>query len=459
MLEFLSQSLRGIKPVAKELQEEEVAQKKACKALTDSLYNNFNIFFDTLQLNGAVASIDLVDLLRALCANTTVHYVTVQEDFWDDKKYNANEMTILLQVIASLPKLETLRIHFNNGTTHPTPPTIPLSGKNVANILMQTTTLLKELHWYNLELQVGDYYEDMEPLSQALESMTCLKVISLQQLALQHADEDHDPGSALDHIVNALSNLVALEEINISTRDKYPWDEDSLGDLFHAESTLRTCRFANLELENSQVSAMGEALQSNTALRHLELIHCGIDRGEWRSIAGIFQDNHHLQYLDLSQNEQLDDEGCFAIGFCMEVNTGLTVLKMVNTAACDVTSKGVCHLFRMLEKNKTLQCFEISFTGKDDAGYKAAADALQRNQTLQKLYVENHATAVSTQGIVTLAHVLESGKNQILTQITLVFDGVDDNGVVALATAAQKNTTLKHFAGNRAEYLLAATKE
>jgi hypothetical protein len=96
-------------------------------------------------------------------------------------------------------------------------------------------------------------------------------------------------------------------------------------------------------------------------------------------------------------------------------------------------------------------CLEVSFNGSDSSGYKAVADALSRNDSLKKLYLENFATAVSTIGVVAIGKTLES-KNSALEQIAIIFDGADNDGVIALAQAMQASQTLKHFTLNKAEY-------
>ena len=206
-----------------------------------------------------------------------------------------------------------------------------------------------------------------------------------------------------------------------------------------------------MNLNSSQVASIAEALQTNTSLLYLQLSDCGIDMEGWRAVASILPENKTLLHLDLSQCNTLDDDGCFIIGSCMEGNTALKTLQLHNDESSQVTSRGISSLARMLETNETLETLEISFNARDDHGYKAIAEALVRNKTLKKLYVENHGTTVSTGGVVFIGRVLES-ENNTLEQLAMMFDGADNDGVLALAQAMDKTRTLKHFTFNRAEY-------
>ena len=152
---------------------------KASLALFDKLYNNYNVFFDKLELGDEVVGCDYILLLRALCHNTTVRHVTIGSNFLGNLNTD-DEIRIVLEVIASMPKLETLRIHYF--------PEMPLHARSVANILKRTK-YLKELHFFDLELAGDDY--DLEPLGEALENLATLKNVSFYRLGLEEREDDH----------------------------------------------------------------------------------------------------------------------------------------------------------------------------------------------------------------------------------------------------------------------------
>jgi Ran GTPase-activating protein (RanGAP) involved in mRNA processing and transport len=193
-------------------------------------------------------------------------------------------------------------------------------------------------------------------------------------------------------------------------------------------------------------------LQENPSLTHLHLSDCGIELEGWRALASVLPENTMLKHLDLSQCDDLDDDACTAISSCMEQNVGLKTLQLYNdNRASKVTSRGVAALFRMLESNTTLECLEISYHGNDSSGFKAVAEALSRNDSLRKLYLENHGEGVETAGVVAIGKTLET-ENTGLEQIAIIYDGADDDGVIALAQAMQKSSSLKHFTFNKIEY-------
>jgi len=405
--------------------------------LLDKLHTNFNVFFDTLVLGDDFLGVDYVLLIRALCHNTTVRHVTVESGFLG--AFNTDEIRILLEVVGGMPKLETLRIFYF--------PEMAMQAKTVANVLNRTKNL-KEIYFNELELAGDDY--DMEPLGEALAKLKALRRASFTQLGLEEEEEDNDPISP-DHIVSSLSHLPLLEDVVITTRRKFVWRFDSLGGLC-ASRSLKSLTLQNMDLNTTQLSSIAASLSGETSsLTILRLSRCGIDTEGWRAIASILPENKSLLHLDLSQCETLDDDGCFILGSCLEGNGTLKMLQLHNDICSNVTSRGISSLFRSLEANESLECLEISFSAKDVFGYKSAAECLCRNSALKKLYLENHGTQVTTAGIVAIGKALEEN-NETLEQLAIIFDGADNNGVLALAQAMQTSTTLKHFTFNRAEY-------
>lgn len=433
----MAASIRGVKTPKEEDTDPEVLAEKAAVELLDNLNNNFNIFFDTLELNASNKTVDYTDLLRAICHNTSVRHVAIDSVFL--KAFNNIESRILLELVAGMPKLESLTIHFT--------PEMVMKPMTLAKVLYRIKHL-KELHLFGLQL-LGDEY-DMESLGEVLEGLTSLKNVSFNQLGLQEPEDENDDPIFPDHIVNPLASLPALEEVTMTSSRRLAWDEDSLGGLCDSK-TLKTLKLKNMQLDASQVGAMAEVLQGDSRLEHLQLCDCELDEEGWRSFATLLPDNTTLQILDLSQSPTMDDEACFVVASCMESNAAVKVLKLHHDESSQITGHGIRRVFRMLEKNTTLECLEISFTADDDSGFKAVADALLRNNTLKELYIENFASKVSTKGVVAIAKALET-QNTTLEHIGIVFDGVDSEGVLALAQAMQKSPSLKRFAFNRAEY-------
>jgi hypothetical protein len=182
-----------------------IAQKNA-ESMLVNLNNNMNIFFDKLELNEDAAQVDYTLLMRALCHNATVRYLTITSKFLTS--FNTDEIRILLEIVAGMPRLETLTVHFF--------PQLTLQPANIANVIKRTFNL-RELQLHQLQLAGDDY--DMGPLGEALEGLTSLKRISLIQLGLEEGGDDVDPAS-LEHIISSLSSLPALEEVELTMRNK-----------------------------------------------------------------------------------------------------------------------------------------------------------------------------------------------------------------------------------------------
>jgi hypothetical protein len=86
-----------------------IVQKNA-KSMLVNLNNNMNIFFDKLELNEDAAQVDYTLLICAVCHNATVRYLTIASKFLTS--FNTDEIRILLEIVAGMPRLETLIIHF-----------------------------------------------------------------------------------------------------------------------------------------------------------------------------------------------------------------------------------------------------------------------------------------------------------------------------------------------------------
>eukprot|EP00123_Amoebidium_parasiticum_P014687 comp22599_c0_seq2/m.34648 comp22599_c0_seq2/g.34648 ORF comp22599_c0_seq2/g.34648 comp22599_c0_seq2/m.34648 type:complete len:354 (-) comp22599_c0_seq2:720-1781(-) len=118
---------------------------------------------------------------------------------------------------------------------------------------------------------------------------------------------------------------------------------------------------------------------------------------------------------------------------------GLTWLDLRSNA---LSEKGAQHLAEGLAQNTSLHSLLLWRNSIGPAGFAALAGALRLNNTLSTLDV-SYNECCSEQSINQLRDSLLA--NHTLTSLCLVFNGLDAEGVIALAEALSINQTLSHL--------------
>jgi Ran GTPase-activating protein (RanGAP) involved in mRNA processing and transport len=227
-------------------------------------------------------------------------------------------------------------------------------------------------------------------------------------------------------------------------------------------------RYSELSREN--VQQLKSMLRRNTAIQFLDLMADAIRSAGVAEIALVLYRNTTLKDIDLSQNGLDDIESANIPCEMIRRNKTITSLCLArnffgrNAAAVRSVADGV-------RSNTTLQQLDLGWCGLDDQGISVLADALfTRNASILELdlscneitpvgvhaLVDDNAEAVKTltklclssnrirsEGAIILADAL--GRNDIsnLKRLDLDGCGIDADGVVALVSALEHNTSLQ----------------
>ena len=214
--------------------------------------------------------------------------------------------------------------------------------------------------------------------------------------------------------------------------------------------------------------ALGESLKRNRGLKTLNISHCGIDEEGMMSLASALEMNGSLEELDLSGNRVVTGIGHMALGESLKRNRGLKTLNisccgmddqsMISLASAlemngsleeldltwnrAVTGIGLMALGESLKRNRGLKTLNISHCGMDDQGMMSLASALEMNSSLEELDLSGNRVVTGI-GHMALGESLK--RNRGLKTLNISHCGIDDQGMMSLASALEMNGSLEEL--------------
>lgn len=353
--------------------------------------------FDCLKLDDEVDDVPAV--IRAIRSNRTVKSVIIQLPFSLDLSEEHRRQ--LLEAIGDLPSLTSLNIEF-----------FSLSKRNLDDFVMalqRARPPLEEFCGWDLHLE--------------------------------------EEGMSLDPLVMVLSSFGSLEKVALGVdnveRSQPVLNESSFVVLCHNQR-LTALRMANLGMDFNRVALLTQALKMNGALKSLELHGEALIRDSWVAIANMLEENQSLERVSFFNFKGLDDDGAKALARALEHNDTLQALSLENDDD-SVSKHGNIALAKMLQENSTLVCLCFSSKGLNDDACVAFAGALEQNGTLRELELGTyHGGKVGNRGVSAIANMLP--RNHVLEKLCMCCQqGLDDSGAIAIATALEQNNTLKHL--------------
>ena len=189
---------------------------------------------------------------------------------------------------------------------------------------------------------------------------------------------------------------------------------------------------------------LGNILDVNQSLVHLDLERNGLGAAGACSIFGALAANNTLRKLNMSLNDVKaatdagNDEATRALGNAMSNNSALLELFLVR---CGLGPKGGAHLANGLAINESL--LRLDLTGNDVManGGKAIGEALASNATLQELNLRwNRIGCGGNLGIMSLANALRV--NVGLRKLDVSVNELYSNGAIAFGEALGSNKSL-----------------
>eukprot|EP00980_Cylindrotheca_fusiformis_P015365 scaffold4308_cov110-Cylindrotheca_fusiformis.AAC.3 len=192
--------------------------------------------------------------------------------------------------------------------------------------------------------------------------------------------------------------------------------------------------------------ALMRSLMRNQSLRFLNLAGNDIANETCSAIADLMVNNassdstSRLEYLNLSQNTLLQDDGVVTIASALSSNRSLKHLVLAETKLTGVSS---AMMQASLRWNQTLEKLNLADNSLGDEGCSHMASLLESNTTLKQLNLSRNA--IGDSGAIALAKVLRNG-NSTLTALNI--SGNDRITVASypeLEAMMRENCTLEHF--------------
>eukprot|EP01012_Entosiphon_sulcatum_P056480 TRINITY_DN80153_c0_g1_i1.p1 TRINITY_DN80153_c0_g1~~TRINITY_DN80153_c0_g1_i1.p1 ORF type:complete len:686 (-),score=140.58 TRINITY_DN80153_c0_g1_i1:71-2128(-) len=155
---------------------------------------------------------------------------------------------------------------------------------------------------------------------------------------------------------------------------------------------LAKLNLTNTAIADEGVSALAEALVSNTSLTHLELADNDITEEGCVALCVALHSNSTLKVLNLSRNK-LKDEGACALATTLETNLSISHLEIASSRIAD---RGVIALGVALAHNPTLQHLKIGNNNISDEAGHAFAELIERNGKLLAIDIRGNQVSHGT---------------------------------------------------------------
>ncbi|KAG8366206.1 hypothetical protein BUALT_Bualt17G0052400 [Buddleja alternifolia] len=171
---------------------------------------------------------------------------------------------------------------------------------------------------------------------------------------------------------------------------------------------------------------LAESLAYNQTAEEVSFAANGITADGIKAFDGILQSNIALKSLDLSRNS-IGDEGVKSLCDILVNNSSIQKLQLSSAAFGDEGAKAIAE---MLKKNSTLRVIELSNNLIDYSGFSGLAGALLENKSILSIYLNGNYGGPL--GAAALAKGLEGNKS--LRELYLQGNSIGDEGVRALMT-------------------------
>jgi Ran GTPase-activating protein (RanGAP) involved in mRNA processing and transport len=199
-----------------------------------------------------------------------------------------------------------------------------------------------------------------------------------------------------------------------------------------------------INLGNAELAELAPALYRNTSIKVLDISENNlIDMESAETLRDILRSNNKtLTTLDLSGNEFGLTTG--AVECIVEGLGGNSTLLNIDLSSCCLGDGDVSTLARNLgSRNMTLQKLTLDSNFITSTGVSVLLDTMEHSGHIKDLDLENNP--IGNEGASLLARSL--GKNGLpnLTRLSLIDCRIGDDGLIALVSAMEQNTSLLHL--------------
>lgn len=172
------------------------------------------------------------------------------------------------------------------------------------------------------------------------------------------------------------------------------------------DTSVKKVVISNTALSSSDVSAVSSMLYDVTALKTLDLRHCGIDHKSATKLSCALASNKSVESVSLSDNP-ISNRGASSLGVALEINSTIKKLKLSGTR---IGIEGAVAIGAALAGNScSLEVLDISRNSIGDMGVSKIAVALKSNKSLRQLSLRQ--TAMSDVGALCVLLSLYDTKN------------------------------------------------
>eukprot|EP01006_Ploeotia_vitrea_P025629 TRINITY_DN58534_c0_g1_i1.p1 TRINITY_DN58534_c0_g1~~TRINITY_DN58534_c0_g1_i1.p1 ORF type:complete len:330 (-),score=148.08 TRINITY_DN58534_c0_g1_i1:80-1069(-) len=198
-------------------------------------------------------------------------------------------------------------------------------------------------------------------------------------------------------------------------------------------TSVYICYCAALRSEGAMQSLV-EALQKNTCVTSLSVVHCGLDDALATQLAEVVRSTQTLVEVDLSRNK-IGNEGASALAKALAENESVRTLDLGTNKIGDVGATAIAHA---LAKNETLWRLHLQRNAVQSFGAEALARALKKNASLVALNLRNNE--LLDDGASELAKGLRVNKG--VTYVDVGSNKILDYGLKMMAIALRDNPNL-----------------
>jgi Ran GTPase-activating protein (RanGAP) involved in mRNA processing and transport len=248
----------------------------------------------------------------------------------------------------------------------------------------------------------------------------------------------------LTHVLQALARHTTLTKLKLHNVVLRSDKMRQLGMILCNTQSLQTVVLINITLGSAELAELAPALYRNTSIKELDISRNNLnDMESAELLRSILWRNKTMTALDISFNRFGQTTGAFE---CIADGLGSNLsLQKINLSFCRLRDDGVSILAQTLgSRNTTLQKLALEYNSITSTGVGALLEMMEQNSHhITDLELDDNL--IGNEGTSLLAGSLGNNALPNLTRLSLARCGIGDDGFIALVSALEQNTSLRHL--------------
>ncbi|NXU98102.1 LRC34 protein, partial [Cettia cetti] len=242
-------------------------------------------------------------------------------------------------------------------------------------------------------------------------------------------------------IATFLEENSSLQYLNLMFNDIGTSGAELIAEALHSNQSLVHLRMTGNKIGNQGGMFFASMLKTNSTLKKLDLGDCDLGLQCLVATAIALTQNESLKAINLNRPllSSQQEETTVHIARMLRSNSSLVELHL---GKHEMKNFGVERLCEALYGNSSLRYLDLSCNNITSDGVKFLGELLKRNKILRILDLS--ANRIEDIGAIYLSEALET-RNMALQALSVVSNNITGEGLVALASALQSNTTLTHI--------------